>query len=104
MTSGFQTSVSGKYFRSRGVNSGFSADAVPCIVFATVLASSADSVFKVTTSALTSTASDTVPTCKVASKVVVEPGCTGTRATVVCWKPVALKSISYIPAEGLEIK
>ena len=30
------------------MNSGFSADAVPCIVFATVLAAAEDSVFKVT--------------------------------------------------------
>ena len=51
ITSGFQTSVSGKYFRRRGVNSGFSADAVPCNVFATVLATSADSVFRLTASA-----------------------------------------------------
>src|ERR1700735_416821 len=65
ISSGFQTSVSGKYFRSRGVNSGLSADGVPGIVFATVLATAEDSVFKVTASALTSTASDTVPTCKV---------------------------------------
>ena len=103
ISSGFQSSVSGKYLRRRGVKRGFGTGAVPWSPLSTTPDTSAESVaIVVTASAVTVTSVLAPETFTVASSFVVEPNCTGTLFAAQTLKPGATTFTSYMPAEMAE--